>query len=187
VRIIAGVWRSRIVTFPAEPGLRPTPDRVRETLFNWLGQDLTGKRCLDLFAGSGALGFEALSRGASEVVMVERSRSVAAALRESAARLDAHGFRLVVGYALHFLAAPGGGQFDIVFVDPPYGSGLVAEVLPRLPGVLARGAAVYVESDAAVGVDRPWRVRKHGRAGAVHYHLLEMGDHGDQGCLPGDV
>jgi len=187
VRIIAGAWRSRIVTFPAEPGLRPTPDRVRETLFNWLGQDLAGKRCLDLFAGSGALGFEALSRGASEVVMVERSRLVAVALRESAARLGATGFRLVVGDALHFLAAPGTGRFDIVFVDPPYGSGLVAEVLPRLSGVLARSAAVYVESDAVVGVDRPWRVRKHGRAGAVHYHLMEMGDQGDQGCLPGNV
>lgn len=187
VRIIAGLWRSRIVTFPTESGLRPTPDRVRETLFNWLGQDLAGRRCLDLFAGSGALGFEALSRGASEVVMVERSRTVAAALRESAARLDARGFRLVVGDALHFLATPGEARFDIVFVDPPYGSGLVAEVLPRLPEVLARGANVYVESDQAVEVDRPWRVRKQGRAGAVHYHLLEMGDHGDQGCLPGDV
>lgn len=187
VRIIAGLWRSRIVTFPTESGLRPTPDRVRETLFNWLGQDLAGRRCLDLFAGSGALGFEALSRGASEVVMVERSRIVAAALRESAARLDARGFRLVVGDALHFLATPGEARFDIVFVDPPYGSGLVAAVLPRLPEVLARGANVYVESDQAVEVDRPWRVRKQGRAGAVHYHLLEMGDHGDQGCLPGDV
>ena len=187
VRIIAGAWRSRSVSFAAEPGLRPTPDRVRETLFNWLGQDLAGKRCLDLFAGSGALGFEALSRGASEVVMVERSRTIAAALRESAARLDARGFRLVVGDALHFLAAPGEGRFDIVFVDPPYGSGLVAEVLPRLPGVLARGAVVYVESDAAVEMDRIWRVRKNGRAGAVHYHLLEMGDHGNQGGLPGDV
>jgi 16S rRNA (guanine(966)-N(2))-methyltransferase RsmD len=187
VRIIAGVWRSRIVTFPAEPGVRPTPDRVRETLFNWLGQDLAGRRCLDLFAGSGVLGFEALSRGASEVVMVERSRTAAAALRESAARLDARGFRLVVGDALHFLAAPEEGRFDIVFVDPPYGSGLVAEVLPRLPGVLARGAAVYVESDVAVEVNRPWRVRRHGRAGAVHYHLLEIGDHGDQGCLSRDV
>jgi 16S rRNA (guanine966-N2)-methyltransferase len=187
VRIIAGEWRSRIVTFPAEPGLRPTPDRVRETLFNWLGQDLAGTRCLDLFAGSGALGFEALSRGASEVVMVERSRPVAAALRENAARLDARGFRLVDGDALHFLAAPDAGRFDIVFVDPPYRSGLIAEVLPRLAGVLARGAAVYVESDAAVAADRPWRVSKHGRAGAVHYQLLEMGNHGDQGCLPGDV
>ena len=187
VRIIAGEWRSRIVDFPAQPGLRPTPDRVRETLFNWLGQDLTGKRCLDLFAGSGALGFEALSRGAAEVVMVERSRTVAKALVESAARLGARGLRLVVGDALHFLAAPDAGRFDIVFVDPPYGSGLVAEVLPRLPGVLARNAVVYVESDATIEVDRPWRVRKHDRAGAVHYHLLEMGDHGDQGCLPGNV
>jgi len=187
VRIIGGEWRSRLVAFPGEAGLRPTPDRVRETLFNWLGQDLTGRRCLDLFAGSGALGFEALSRGASEVVMVERSRPVSRALRENATRLGARGFRLVVGDALHFLADPGAGQFDVVFVDPPYASGLVAQVLPRLQGVLAPRGVVYVESDAAVEADPPWRVRRRDRAGGVHYHLLERGDEGDQGCLSGHV
>jgi 16S rRNA (guanine(966)-N(2))-methyltransferase RsmD len=187
VRIIGGAWRSRLVTFPAEPGLRPTPDRVRETLFNWLGQDLTGKRCLDLFAGSGVLGFEALSRGAMEVVMVERSGTVARALRENAARLDARGFRAVVGDALHFLGDPGAGRFDVVFVDPPYGSGLVTAAMERLPGVLARGALVYVESDATVEPDPPWHVRKRGRAGAVHYHLMELGEQRDQSCLPGHV
>jgi 16S rRNA (guanine(966)-N(2))-methyltransferase RsmD len=187
VRIIGGEWRSRPIGFPDEAGLRPTPDRVRETLFNWLGQDLTGKRCLDLFAGSGALGFEALSRGASEVVMVERSRPVSRALRENAARLGAHGFRLVVGDALHFLADSGAGRFDVIFVDPPYASGLVAKVLPRLQGVLAPGGVVYVESDVPVEADPPWRVRRRDRAGAVHYHLLERGDEGDQGCLSGHV
>lgn len=176
MRIIGGAWRSRLVAFPDAAGLRPTPDRVRETLFNWLGQDLAGKRCLDLFAGSGVLGFEALSRGAREVVMVERSRTVARALRENAARLDARGLRLVVGDALHFLGDPGAGRFDVVFVDPPYGSGLVAKVMERLPAVLARGAVVYVESDAAVEQNPPWHVRKRGRAGAVHYHLMELGE-----------
>lgn len=187
LRIIGGEWRSRLITFPDESGLRPSPDRVRETLFNWLGQDLTGKRCLDLFAGAGALGFEALSRGAAEVVMVERSRSVASALRENAARLGARGFRLVVGDALHFVADPGDGRFDVVFVDPPYASGLVAKVLPKLPAVLAPRGVVYVESDAAVEAGPPWRVHRQGRAGAVHYHLLERGDEGDQGGLSGHV
>jgi 16S rRNA (guanine966-N2)-methyltransferase len=183
VRIIAGVWRSRIVTFPTESGLRPTPDRVRETLFNWLGLDLAGKRCLDLFAGSGALGFEALSRGASEVVMVERSHTVAAALRESAARLEARGFRLVVGDALHSSPRREAGS-NRVRRSPTERSRRRGPA--ALPNARTR-RDVCVESDQAVEVDRPWRVRKQGRAGAVHYHLLEMGDHGDQGCLPGDV
>jgi 16S rRNA (guanine966-N2)-methyltransferase len=176
VRIIGGAWRSRLVTFPAERGLRPTPDRVRETLFNWLGQDLSGKRCLDLFAGSGVLGFEALSRGAAEAVLVEHSRAVAGVLRENAARLGAHGVRLVVGDAIHFLRDPGGGRFDVVFVDPPYDSGLVAAALARLPAVLAPGAAVYVESDGPIDPGPPWHVHKHARAGSVHYGLLEIGE-----------
>jgi 16S rRNA (guanine966-N2)-methyltransferase len=176
VRIIAGTWRSRLVSFPAEHGLRPTPDRVRETLFNWLGQGLSGKRCLDLFAGSGALGFEALSRGATEVVFVEHSRAVAAALRETAAQLGSGGVRLVVGDALNFLRDPEVGRFDVVFVDPPYDSGLVAAALARLPGLLAPGAAVYVESDGPIDPGPPWRVRKRARAGSVHYGLLEIGE-----------
>ena len=187
VRIIGGTWRSRIVTFPDAEGLRPTPDRVRETLFNWLGQDLAGKRCLDLFAGAGALGFEALSRGAAEVVMVERSRAVAAALRANAERLGARGLRVVESDALHFLADPTAGRFDIVFVDPPFRSGLAERVLERLPAVLAEGGVVYVEGDAPLAQRPPWRVRRHARAGAVHYHLVDWGDHEDQGSLSGDV
>jgi len=188
VRIIGGAWRSRVLRFPAVTDIRPTPDRVRETLFNWLGQDLTGRRCLDLFAGSGALGFEALSRGAAEVVMVERSRTVLGALRENGARLGAGAPRLrfVLGDALHFLDSPGEASFDVVFVDPPYGSGLAGEVLTRLPVWLARDAAVYVESDSQVAPARPWRVRRYGRAGAVHYHLIEWGGH-DHGSVSGDV
>jgi len=187
VRIIGGQWRSRRITFPDAPELRPTPDRVRETLFNWLGQDLSGRRCLDLFAGAGALGFEALSRGAAEVVMVERSRSAAAALRDNAARLGASALQIVVGDALHFLAAAPPSKFDVVFVDPPFRSGLVAAVLERLPAALAGGARVYVEGDAPLALPSAWRVLRRGRAGAVHYQLVQWGGDADQGGLSGDV
>jgi 16S rRNA (guanine(966)-N(2))-methyltransferase RsmD len=186
VRIIGGEWRSRLIRFPDAAGLRPTPDRVRETLFNWLGQDLTGRRCLDIFAGSGALGFEALSRGAAEVVMVESSRLAWRGLRATADELGAGArLRLVAGDALHFLAAPA-GVFDIVFLDPPYGTALGREVLARLPQTLALDAVVYVESDSAVVPGAGWRVKRSGRAGAVHHHLIAWGDH-DEGSLSGHV
>jgi len=175
VRIIGGEWGSRVIRFPAAASLRPTPDFVRERLFNWLGQDLTGKRCLDLFAGSGALGFEALSRGAAEVVMVESSRLVHRHLQATAVELGAgERLRLVLGDALHFLASPPHG-FDVVFVDPPYASGLAVKVLHNLPGALAPGAVVYVESDAAFAAGPGWRVTREGRAGAVHHRLMEWG------------
>jgi len=174
VRIIAGQWRGRLVTFPAEAGLRPTPDRVRETLFNWLGQDLTGKRCLDLFAGSGALGFEALSRGASEAVLVERSAPIRRSIAANADRLGAVRMRLIPGDALEF-AATATERFDVVFVDPPYGSGLAEAVLRHLPRLLDADALVYVEGDRVFSAPQPWRRVKEGRAGAVHYCLLEWG------------
>jgi 16S rRNA (guanine966-N2)-methyltransferase len=187
VRIIGGAWRGRLLQFPDAAGLRPTPDRVRETLFNWLGQDLSGQRCLDLFAGAGALGFEALSRGAAEVVMVERSPGVAAVLRANGQRLGAQRLRVIVDDALNFLAATGLGRFDVVFVDPPYGSALARKVLERLPSGLAEGGVVYVEDAAPLALPPPWRMRRQARAGAVHYHLVERGVHADQGSLPGDV
>lgn len=172
VRIIAGEWRSRLISFPPAAGLRPTPDRVRETLFNWLGRDLVGKGCLDLFAGSGVLGFEALSRGAREAVLVEASAPVARALAATAARLGARRVRLVTGDALEF-AARTHETFDIVFVDPPYGRGLAGEALALLPRLLAPGARVYVEDDRPVDAPPGWRKARSGRAGAVHYCLLE--------------
>jgi 16S rRNA (guanine966-N2)-methyltransferase len=175
VRIIAGEWRSRRVEFPDVAGLRPTPDRVRETLFNWLGQDLTGKRCLDLFAGSGALGFEALSRGAREVVFVERSAPIRRAIASSADRLGAARMRLIAGDALEF-ASTTPERFDIAFVDPPYGSGLVEAVLPQMPRLLNAGALVYAEGDREFSAPQPWRLVKAGRAGAVHYCLIEWGE-----------
>jgi len=171
VRIIGGVWRSRLIGFPDAAGLRPTPDRVRETLFNWLGQDLTGMTCLDLFAGSGALGFEALSRGAAEVVMVERNAAVLRALKESARKLGATKLALVHGDAMEF-ARNARSRFDVVFVDPPYHLHLQSAVLALIPGLLAERGRVYVESEAAFDPPPGWGMLKHGRAGNVHFHLL---------------
>ncbi len=158
---------------------------MRETLFNWLGQDLTGLSVLDLFAGSGALGFEALSRGAREAVMVESSRPAIAALRDNARVLGADAARIVQADALEFLSTSREG-FDVAFVDPPYASGLVERVLERLPPVLAEGARVYVESARELAPEG-WNVVRHGRAGAVHFHLLTTGERNDQGGVSGDV
>lgn len=173
VRIIAGKWRSRIVKFPAAAQLRPTPDRVRETLFNWLGQRLDGLACLDLFAGSGALGFEALSRGASRVVMVERDRGVAAALRESAVELKADELEIVEADALAYLERDG-EKFDVAFVDPPYASELAMVAIGKLPARLRPGARVYVESAAPLELRAPWRALREDRAGAVRYALYDL-------------
>src|SRR5688572_576235 len=174
VRIIAGKWRSRIVRFPAAAQLRPTPDRVRETLFNWLGQSLDGLECLDLFAGSGALGFEALSRGAKRVVMVESDRKVAAGLRESARELGADELEVVNAEALAWLAGAT-ARFDVAFVDPPYASNLAKAALAALPPRLNPGARVYAESSQPLELPQPWRVLREDRAGAVRYALYELG------------
>ena len=173
VRIIAGKWRSRIVKFPAAAQLRPTPDRVRETLFNWLGQRLDGLACLDLFAGSGALGFEALSRGAARVVMVEREASVVAGLRESAHALGAEGLEIVASEALSYVLRTG-ESFDVAFVDPPYATDLAVRTLAALPRRLNPRARVYVETAAPLEVAPPWRKLREDRAGAVRYALLEL-------------
>jgi len=173
VRIIAGKWRSRLVKFAPAAELRPTPDRVRETLFNWLGQHLDDLACIDLFAGSGALGFEALSRGAVRVVMVERDRAVAQQLRESARELDARDLEIVHDDALRYLAREG-ESFDVAFVDPPYASDLAARALALLPRRLKPGAHVYVESAQPVRLEAPWRALRQERAGAVRYALYEL-------------
>lgn len=185
VRIIGGQWRSRIVEFPDAADLRPTPDRVRETLFNWLGQDLGGKNCLDLFAGSGALGFEALSRGAVSAVMVEKDPAVLRALRENAQKLDANGLTVVRGDALEF-ARQSRSRFDVVFVDPPYRLGLQTAALSLVRKILAPGGRVYVESGSAFDPGHGWTVLKRSRAGSVYFHLL-AGEVDDQGGVSGDV
>ena len=173
VRIVGGEWRSRLIEFPPRKDLRPTPDRVRETLFNWLGQDLTGKSCLDLFAGSGALGFEAASRGARRVVMVENDAAVLRALAASQAALGADRVELRRADALQFLRSDA-GQYDVVFADPPFKAGYWPRLAPLLPPRLASGALVYYESATAPELPPGWEVWRQGRAGQVTYQLLRL-------------
>lgn len=172
VRISAGEWRSRLLRFPDALGLRPTPDRVRQTLFNWLGQELHGKACLDLFAGSGALGFEALSRFAAAVVMVEQNPAVHRALTDNASQLKATRARILRQDALQFLAQDH-QRFDVIFLDPPYGQGWLDKLLPQLASHLAPDGVVYAEAEHALADLPGWTVYKHGKAGSVHYHLLK--------------
>ena len=182
LRIIGGTWRGRRLRFPPQEEIRPTPDRVRETLFNWLGPRVPGSRCLDLFAGSGALGLEALSRGAAQVIFVERD---AVAVRELRARLTewrAVGALVEHSDALRFLgdaAQPGkmGQPFDIVFLDPPFASGLLPPVSRLLEDGhwLSANALIYVETDAHGGLPslpHNWQVTRTKQAGAVGYHLV---------------
>jgi 16S rRNA (guanine966-N2)-methyltransferase len=179
VRIIGGEWRSRRIGFPDHEGLRPSADRVRETVFNWLGQDLAGQHCLDLFAGSGALGFEALSRGAASVVMIEISRRVCDALRRNAELLGAKNLSVHCADALEFAtarAADTQARFDVVFLDPPFSSAMLAQALPRVVPLLRPEARVYVESAAAFVPAGGWRVVRQGRAGQVHYTLVTYGE-----------
>jgi 16S rRNA (guanine966-N2)-methyltransferase len=157
---------------PDAKDLRPTPDRVRETLFNWLGQDLSGRACLDLFAGSGALGFEAASRGASRVVMVENDRAVLAILKQSAALIGASQVELVAADAFAFLRSAT-ERFDVVFLDPPFRQNALPALLEALPPRLAPGARVYVEAAAPCEPGESWRELKRSRAGQVSYQLLE--------------
>ena len=177
VRIIGGAHRSRILRFRARPGLRPTPDRVRETLFNWLGQDLGGRECLDLFAGSGALGFEAVSRGARKVVLVDSDRDAWQCLKDNAAALGCEdAVEVVRADALEFVREAA-RAFDIVFVDPPFGSGLLERVIAALPPVTRPDGLVYVESERGADLDPAlWRLHRQARAGHVTYQLFSHGD-----------
>ena len=183
VRIIAGAWRGRRVNFPDMPGLRPTPDRVRETLFNWLQPFIGGARCLDLFAGSGALGLESLSRGAQAVVFVEQAQRTARGLVAELARLGGTPkSRVVEMGASRFLKSPGdtyGAPFDIVFMDPPFGQNALAEYLPLVAAGdwLKPGGLVYLENEKAAGPpDLPpdWELLKSKSAGEVGYHLARV-------------
>ena len=171
IRIVGGTLRSRLIDVSTVKGLRPTPDRVRETLFNWLGQDLRGKCCLDLFAGSGALGFEAASRGAEKVTMVEQDAVAFGALQSNAKTLQAARVQLVRGDALKF-ARSAGPSHDVVFLDPPYRAGWVEQMAPLLPGLLAEDGVVYVEAEHEIeNIERLTRI-KQGRAGQVYYSLF---------------
>jgi len=180
LRIIGGEWRSRVLAFPATPGLRPTPDRVRETLFNWLQAPVIGARCLDLFAGSGALGFEALSRGAAQVLALELAPAAAAAIGANARLLGTDKLKLLQVSAPEWLKHNKEGErFDLVFLDPPYQGGFYAPCLELLQsqGWLAPGALVYIEAEQALetlGLPQGWKLLKHKRAGGVHFGLCRV-------------
>ena len=171
VRIVGGQWRSRLLSVASVPGLRPTPDRVRETLFNWLGQDLDRQRCLDLFAGTGILGFEAASRGAAGVVLVERDPRTLEALQRGADSLGAVQVEICRGDAVKFLQSTR-HVFDGVFLDPPYRQGWIERISPLLDRALHADGWMYVEAEAPVSAIGPWQVVKQGQAGQVHFHLL---------------
>ncbi|MBI3371595.1 MAG: 16S rRNA (guanine(966)-N(2))-methyltransferase RsmD [Betaproteobacteria bacterium] len=185
VRIIGGAYRRRLLAFPSRPGLRPTPDRVRETLFNWLGQSLRGLACLDLFAGCGGLGFEAASRGAHRVVMVERDRAAFAALAANRERLHASSVELVCADAFAWLDRAA-ECFDVVFLDPPFRQNSLPQAMERLPPVLRHGARVYLECESALAAEGMWRELRAARAGQVSYQLLEWG-HDDPGSVSRDL
>jgi 16S rRNA (guanine966-N2)-methyltransferase len=173
LRIIGGSHRSRVLTFPALPGLRPTPDRVRETLFNWLGQRVEGLRCLDLYAGSGALGFEAASRGAGTVVMVEKDPRAVRALERNAAALGlGQAVVIVGGDGLAYLTG-GCGQFDVIFLDPPFASDLLDRSLAVSATHLAPGGKIYAEFGTQPDLTQ-WHVLREGRAGRSRFCLLEL-------------
>jgi 16S rRNA (guanine(966)-N(2))-methyltransferase RsmD len=196
VRIIGGAWKRTPLPVTAVDGLRPTPDRVRETVFNWLGQTLDGLRCLDLFAGTGALGFEAASRGAARVVLVERHPRAAKQLRAIKDKLGAATVEIAEADAIRFAANLAPASFDVVFLDPPFDSSLLGDALKLAIPLVAPNGVVYVE--ASLPLERPvegddatpaavagesragaslelpagWTVDRQGKAGLVHYHLL---------------
>ena len=179
LRIIGGEWRSRVVVFADAPDLRPTPDRVRETLFNWLQPRLVGAQCLDLFAGSGVLGFEALSRGAAAVTALELDPHAVAAIRDNIKTLQTDKLRLVPQNALDWLRTNAQEQrFDVVFLDPPFAENLYGECCRLLAEQrwLAPGALLYLESGAKLDelqLPEGWKLIRHKRAGAVHYGLVQ--------------
>jgi 16S rRNA (guanine966-N2)-methyltransferase len=180
LRIIGGKHRGRRLRFPAGVTIRPTPDRVRETLFNWLQPRIVGARVLDLFAGSGALGLEALSRGAAHVSFVEKDRRAAAAIEALVREWGEEGAQVVCSDALAWLArSPGGTAFDIVFLDPPYDAALWSEAAAALVrgARLAPAARIYIEHRAREELPRlpeGWRHIRDGRAGEVGYHLFSI-------------
>lgn len=177
VRIIGGQWKRTKLAVANHPGLRPTPDRVRETLFNWLGQDLAGLRCMDAFAGTGALGFEAASRGAAQVVLVESDAKLFAQLGVIRNKLKADMVQLQRGDGIAVLQALPQGSMDVVFIDPPFEAPIFDKALTAAAHAASRQGAIYLESP------KPWVdsellvfglcVARSGKAGMVHYHLLQ--------------
>ncbi|MBS0610837.1 MAG: 16S rRNA (guanine(966)-N(2))-methyltransferase RsmD [Proteobacteria bacterium] len=181
VRIIGGQWRRTRLPVADRPGLRPTPDRVRETLFNWLGQDLTGWRCLDAFAGTGALGFEAASRGAASVQLVESDAGLAAQLETLRQRLQAASVRVQRGDGVAALRQCAPTSMDLLLIDPPFGGELFAPALQAAAQAVAQGGFIYLEAPEAWGEERlaplGLVLHRHLKAGAVHAHLLQRSEY----------
>jgi 16S rRNA (guanine(966)-N(2))-methyltransferase RsmD len=176
VRIVGGQWKRSQLPVADRPGLRPTPDRIRETLFNWLGQDLTGWRVLDAFAGSGALGFEAASRGAAEVLLLERDATLVRSLAQVKERLRADTVRVIAGDALAWLSRCAPKCFELVLIDPPFEANVFDAALAAAAPSVADGGFLYLEAPrefdtAPAGLERA----RHARAGAVHANLFRRG------------
>ncbi len=179
LRIIGGQWQRRQLKFPDIPGLRPTPDRVRETLFNWLQMEIVGARCLDLFAGSGALGLEALSRGASQVVLVDESGAATRQIEANLQHLHANAATVVHMAVQTFLErGPGDARYDIIFLDPPFAQDLIKTSIDLLEnkGWLAPGAHIYLETEnqlRTLPLPANWRLLKEKTSGQVRYRLAQ--------------
>lgn len=181
LRIIGGDWRSRKLSFPDVGGVRPTPARTRETLFNWLTFHLAGSRCLDLFAGSGVLGLEALSRGADSVTFVDHTPELAQALRQNLRLLNCQRARIDCQPVEAFLATPPSQPFDIVFMDPPFRQGWLERLFPALDSApwLEPGSWVYVEHESELALPTPpasWHLHRQKQAGQVCYNLFRVLD-----------
>ncbi len=181
VRIIAGRFRGRVIRFPHNKSVRPTPDRVRETLFNWLGQDLTDLSTLDLFAGSGALTLEAISRGATTAVAIDRDPALVHALAQTAHDFGAVGLEVHAADAMAWLARES-RRFDVIFVDPPFTTDDWSTLIPACEARLAGGGALYAEAPRALDPGPTLDVWRHARAGNVHYHLLRRHDNAPPGA-----
>ena len=180
IRIIGGLYKRTKLPVPDRPGLRPTPDRVRETLFNWLGQDLTGWRCADVFAGTGVLGFEAASRGAADVLLCEQDAALVAPLQALKTRLKADVVRIERGDGLSALRRLSAGSMQLVLLDPPFESSLFEPALKAAAQALAPAGLVYLEAPRAWANEEllplGLQVHRSGKAGAVHFHLLVKAD-----------
>lgn len=179
IRIVGGTYRHTPIPVATGSHLRPTPDRVRETLFNWLdhfwARSYADKRVLDLFAGSGALGFEAASRGAGEVVMVEQAGVALKGLHQVRQRLHCTTVHIHAGDARRYLQSLPDARFDLILLDPPFGENWMPRLWPALGRVLVAGGLLYVESEHACEAPTPdWQLLRHGRAGKVRYHLLQF-------------
>jgi 16S rRNA (guanine(966)-N(2))-methyltransferase RsmD len=176
VRIIGGQWKRSKLPVADKPGLRPTPDRVRETLFNWLGQDLTGWRCVDAFAGTGALGFEAASRGAKEVTLVEQDSALVAQLKRIKEQLKAEAVQVQRGDGIGALKQWLAASADLVFLDPPFDANLFDAALQAAARAVAPGGYIYLEAPSAWGEEQlaplGLTLYRHLKAGSVHAHLL---------------